>query len=340
MSDHARLDIGSHTALNVTAILCTCNRAKNLAGTLESLAASQLPDSVSWEVLVVDNNSTDQTREVVEDFCRRHPGRFRYLFEEKPGKSYALNSGIANARGEILAFVDDDVTVETRWLGNLTTGLLSGEWAGTAGRILPAQTFTPPPWLSWEDCGGAFRPDPLGILCAHFDWGDQPRDLDLEHLPYGANMAFRRSAFEKCGGFRLDLGPRPKSQIRGEDVEFARRVIRAGERLRYEPSAVVYHPVPQGRISKEFFLSWWFDYGRASIIERGDRPDALGVPWDYLSLLRHVIAISIITLRGILATRPHKRFFCKCMVRKETGMVVELYRRLAGRKVSQSTALS
>lgn len=333
------IDIGSCTALDVTAILCTCNRAGTLAETLESLAASQLPDSVSWEVLVVDNNSTDQTREVVQGFCRRYPGRFRYLLEPKPGKSYALNSGIANASGEVLAFVDDDVTVEPRWLRNLTAGLLAGEWVGTAGRILPAQMFTLPPWLSWEDCVGAFRPDPLGILCAHFDLGDQPRELDLGHLPYGANMAFRRSVFEKCGGFRLDLGPRPHSQIRNEDVEFARRVIKAGERLRYEPSAVVYHPVPQGRISKEFFLSWWFDYGRASIIERGDRPNVLGIPWDYLSLLNRVVTISIVTLRGIFAARPRKRFFCKCMVWKETGMVVELYRRLAGRRVSQSIAL-
>jgi glucosyl-dolichyl phosphate glucuronosyltransferase len=332
-------DVGSCTALNVTVILCTCNRAKTLAETLESLAASQLPDPASWEVLIVDNNSTDLTREVVQSFCLRYPGRFRYLLEPKPGKCHALNSGIANAGGEVLAFVDDDVTVEPTWLRNLTAGLLGGEWSGTAGRILPAQAFAPPPWLCWEDHVDGFRPDPLGILCAHFDWGDQPRELDLEHLPYGANMAFRRSVFEKCGGFRLDLGPRPNSQLRNEDVEFGRRAMKAGERLRYEPSAVVYHPVPQGRISKEFFLSWWFDYGRASIIERGNRPDVLGIPWDYLSLLRRVIAISTITLRALFAARAHKRFLCKCMVWKESGMLVELYRRLAARKVSQATAV-
>jgi glucosyl-dolichyl phosphate glucuronosyltransferase len=326
-------DIDSCAARKVTAILCTCNRAETLAETLQSLAASQLPDSVSWEVLVVDNNSTDETREVVENVRRRYPGKFRYLFEPNPGKCYALNSGIANARGEILAFVDDDVTVEPRWLGNLT-GLLGDEWAGAAGRILPAQTFTLPRWLSWEYRTGGFRPDPLGILCAHFDLGDQPRELDLDHLPYGANMAFRRTTFEKCGGFRLDLGPRPNSQLRNEDVEFARRAIKAGERLRYEPSAVVYHPVPLGRISKEFFLSWWFDYGRANIIERGDQPDVFGIPRDYLSLLRRVVQISIMSLQGLFSIRPNKRFFCKCMARMETGMLMELCRRLFGRKVS------
>lgn len=331
-------DTASYGTLNVTAILCTCNRAETLEQTLESLAASQLPGSVSWEVLVVDNNSTDKTREVVQSFSRRHPGQFRYLFEPKPGKCYALNSAIANARGEVLAFVDDDVIVDQMWLQNLTAGLLSGEWAGVAGRILPGGKVTLPPWLSWERCVGAFRADPLSVLCARFDLGDQVRELDLAHAPYGANMAFRKTIFEKYGDFRLDLGPRPKSQIRNEDVEFGRRIIKAGERLCYEPSAVVHHPVPLDRISKEFFLSWWFDYGRASIIEREERPYAIGIPWDYLSLARRMIEISSLSLRRMFAISSDKRFFCKCMVWKEAGMAIELYRRLTARKVSQPTA--
>ena len=324
------VDTESCTGLNVTVILCTYNRAGSLATTLESLAASQLPESITWEVLVVDNNSTDQTREVVEDFCRRCQGRFRYLFEPNPGKSRALNAAIANARGKILAFVDDDVTVEPRWLQNLTAELHSGEWAGSAGRILPAQAFTPPPWLSWKEFGG--------VLCAHFDLGDQPRKLDIDHPPYGANMAFLKSAFERYGGFRLDLGPRPNSQLRNEDVEFARRLLKAGEGLRYEPSAVVYHPVPQGRVTKEFVLSWWFDFGRASILERDDHPNVCGIPWDYFSLMRRFVGISTTSLRGMLVPRAHRRFSYKCMVWKQAGMIAELYRRLVSRKVSQATA--
>jgi len=299
---------------------------------------------MAWEVLVIDNNSTDQTRDLVEDFSRRHSGRFRYLLEPRPGKSYALNSGIANAFGRILAFVDDDAIVHPRWLQNLTAELGSGEWAGTAGRVLPAQTFVLPPWLSRSDCvvrrrGGMFQWDPLAVLCAQFDLGDHPIGLDLNRAPYGVNMAFPKNVFEKYGGFRLDLGPRPNSQLRNEDVEFGRRLMKAGEQLRYVPSAVVYHPVPKGRVKKGFFLTWWFDYGRASILERGDRPDVWGIPHDYLSLIRRLIAISIMSLRWMFATRPHKRFFFKCMVWQETGMVVELYRRLAGRKASQATTL-
>ena len=96
---------------------------------------------------MVDNNSRDRTRDVVADFCRRYPARFRYLFESHPGKSYALNSGIAEARGDIVAFMDDDVTVEPTWLQNLTAPLLKGKWAGCGGRIVPVWNCTPPRWL-------------------------------------------------------------------------------------------------------------------------------------------------------------------------------------------------
>ena len=176
-------------------ILCTYNRRQSLAKTLESLTASALPGWIGWEVLVVDNNSSDQTRETAEDFCRRYPGRFRYLFEPQQGKSYALNTGIREARGEVLAFTDDDVTIEPTWLQNLTACLNDGQWAGAGGRTLLAQSFSPPRWLNLKD------PHNLVILAAFFDGGPQPREL--REAPFGANMAFRKEMFEKYGLFRL-----------------------------------------------------------------------------------------------------------------------------------------
>jgi glycosyltransferase involved in cell wall biosynthesis len=329
-----RADDRSSVVPSVTVILCTYNRAERLAVTLESLAASDMPPLVAWEVLIVDNNSTDQTGEVAKDFERRYPGRFRYLFEPNPGKSYALNSGIVNARGDVLAFVDDDVTVEPTWLQNLTAELHGGGWAGAAGRTLPEQAFTPPPWLPWKELGC--------ILCAYFDLGDQPSELGQGTPPYGANMAFRRLMFEKYGGFRTDLGPSPngKTPRPNEDTEFGRRLFGAGERLRYEPRAVVYHPVPQGRITKEYFLTWCFDLGRASIVERGDRSHVWGIPRDYLSFLHRVISLLTLTLRRIFAVDQSKRFYWRCLIKVERGMMVELYRRRRGRKGSNAAVLS
>ncbi len=306
--------------MKITVILCSYNRCQLLAEALESVAASTLPESVEWEVLVVDNNSSDQTHEVVEDFCRWHPRRFRYLFEPQQGKSYALNAGIREARGDVLAFMDDDVTVEPTWLKNLTAHLWDGEWAGEGGRTLPPQTFSLPRWLSIEE------PYNLGdALCCMFDLGDKPRELDRP--PYGTNMAFRKAMFEKYGGFRTDLGPRPGSEIRNEDTEFGRRLIAAGERLRYEPSAIVYHSIPENRIQRGYFLTWFFDYGRAMVREWERGPDILGISRRCFTLFKFIgTSLPIRILRWAVTLNPKRRFFRKCLLWATAGQIVEIYR--------------
>jgi glycosyltransferase involved in cell wall biosynthesis len=309
-------------SMNITVILCTYNRCRELANALNSVAASTLPEGVEWEVLVVDNNSSDQTREVVEDFCRRHSRRIRYLFEPQQGKSYALNSGIREATGEVLAFLDDDVTVDPRWLQNLTVPLRNGEWSGSGGRTIRAQTFTPPNWLALDG-----RYSMMGVLYASFDLGDKPRELD--RAPYGANMAYRKKMFEKYGGFRTDLGPSSNKEIPrpNEDTEFGRRLMAAGERLRYEPSALVYHPVPKNRIQKDYFLAWWFDYGRARVREWGRGPDVWGVPRPYLNIIATGVRTMVTSMRRwMLALNSQRRFYWKCWVWVAAGEIREFYR--------------
>jgi glucosyl-dolichyl phosphate glucuronosyltransferase len=315
------LEIRDSASFDVTVVLCTYNRCRLLAGALESIAKSELADSVTWEVLIVDNNSTDQTREVVQGFCHRYPERLRYVFEPKQGLSFARNTGVEHSRGKLLVFTDDDVTVEPTWLQNLTAALHNREWAGAGGRTLPAQKFTPPAWLpSW----GA------SVICAHFDLGDRP--LELKEPPYGANMAFRRSMFAKYGGFRIDLGRDGKDNIGSEDTEFGRRLMAAGERLGYEPTAIVHHLVAPERITQEFVLAWWFDWGRATVRVQRDRPHVYGIPRDYLALFRRSLEILAHTLRGTVAFGPSERFEFKCQVSKSRGQIAELRRRGAERK--------
>jgi glycosyltransferase involved in cell wall biosynthesis len=305
--------------VDITVILCTYNRSEALTKALDSVVASVLPDALVWEILVIDNNSSDGTREVVEDSCRRHPGRLRYLFESQQGKSHALNVAVRAACGDILAFMDDDVTVEPTWLQNLTAPLRSGEWAGAGGRILAERDFSPPRWLALDG------PYSLGaMLYAQFDLGDKVRKL--HRPPYGTNMAFRREMFTRYGGFRTDLGPRPGSEIRCEDTEFGNRLLAAGERLRYEPTAVVYHSVPHDRVRREFFLAWWFDYGRAAIRIVGTRPDVLGVPRYYFSIPKGILTTLIVALNWMLALNPKRRFFLKGRVYYLTGQIGEIYR--------------
>ena len=303
--------------MNITVILCTYNRCQSLGTTLNSIAASVLPNSVAWEVLVVDNNSTDKTRELIEDFCGRYPQRVRYLFEPQPGKSYALNAGIREASGDVLVFADDDANVESTWLWNLTQSLNSGEWAGAGGRIILQWPSSLPSWLSTEG--------PYARHCfPGFDHGEQAKRLNAP--PFGANMAFRREMFDMYGVFRTDLGPSACVEIpqHSEDTEFGRRLIAGGQRLRYEPSAVVYHPVIEERINKEYFLKWRFDLGRANFRIFGIRPGTKwfigGIP---LYLFRR---LAVWTARWMFTSEPSRRFSHKVTAWEKAGEIVECHR--------------
>jgi glycosyltransferase involved in cell wall biosynthesis len=267
-------------------------------------------------VLIVDNNSKDQTRAVAQEFIEKYPGRFRYLFEAKQGKSNALNTGIHKAHGDVLAFMDDDVEVEPAWLQNLTAELAGGKWAGTGGRVLPAWKCDPPRWLPME---GRYALAPLVM----FDPGLEAGPLD--EAPFGTNMAFVKGVFEKYGLFRTDLGPRPGSEIRNEDTEFGQRLLNRGERFRYEPTAVVYHEVPEKRLQKQFFLNWWFDKARADIREYGvpasTRWFLAGVP---LFLFRR---LAVWTLRWMITFQTRQRFSAKTKVWARLGEIQECYRK-------------
>lgn len=311
--------IPSEQLVRVTVIVCTYNRCQSLAKALNSVAYSVLPDSVEWEILVVDNNSKDQTRDVVGEFSRRHSGRFRYLFEARQGKSHALNSAIREARGDVLAFMDDDVTVEPTWLQNLTASLHYRDWAGVGGRTLPAQPFSLPHWLTFDG------PYSMGAaIAALFDLGEKPCELDQP--PYGTNMAFQKRMFDRHGLFAADLGPRPGSQIRGEDTEFGRRLMAAGERIQYEPSAIVFHPVFENRTRKDFLLAWWFDHGRALMREKAWKPDVFGIPRQYLCVVKTAgTQLSVRTLRWIWSLNPQARFYWKCQTWRMAGEVAESY---------------
>ena len=302
--------------MNITVILCTYNRCQILGKALASVALSRLPESVEWEVLVVDDNSNDRTADVVADFRRRYLGRFRYLFNPQSGKSNSLNKGIVEAKGEVLAFMDDDVTVEPTWLQRLTTPVLEGKGTGCGGRILPEWSCTPPQWL--PDSGR----HPLAPL-AVFDLGLEAGRLT--EAPFGTNMAFHKSVFVKYGGFRTDLGPGAGREIRhAEDSEFGSRLLAAGEQLWYEPSAIVYHPVPENRLRQQYFLAWWFDKSRADI-------QAFGLPADSRLVLagiplRLFRSLAVCTARWMLAVRPSRRFSNKIQVWSLAGQILECYR--------------
>lgn len=319
--------------MEISVILCTYNRCQNLVKALESIALSDMPTDTTWEVLIVDNNSKDETRKTAEDFCSRYPRRFRYVFEQKQGKSNALNTGIEESQGSILAFMDDDVIVHSAWLRNITSPLRSTEWAGAGGRIAAKEDFETPPWLALEG--------PFGMagMFALFDFGDEAGEL--KSPPFGTSMAFQKKMFEKYGGFRTDMGPKPGSEIRNEDTEFGRRIMAAGERLWYAPGAVVYHGVPEKRLTQRYLMRWWYDHGRATVRERGPQPPEHGLPSWCVDIPRMLIRPFRRMVRSWLrAEDPKARFYYKCQVCTMIGEMVEAPRVwLAGPNEVRKTAL-
>jgi glucosyl-dolichyl phosphate glucuronosyltransferase len=303
--------------MKISVILCTFNRCQCLIKALKSLAKSTLPEGVDWEVLIIDNNSGDATRQVAEEFCLQNAPHFRYVFEPKPGKSHALNRGILEANGDVLAFTDDDVTVESTWIRNLTAHLNNGRWAGAAGRTLPEQPFRAPSWI-WYGRPHALAP--LAIFDPAFAAGP------LNEAPYGVNMAFQSRVFRKYGGFRTDLGPGLGPGIPGksEDTELGDRLLVAGEMLQYEPSAVVYHSVPDSRLRKGYFLAWWFDKARADRRILGT-PSNMG--WAIAGVpLRLFARLGRWTLAWLVTLEPALRFNHKVNVWVNCGEIVECYR--------------
>jgi glucosyl-dolichyl phosphate glucuronosyltransferase len=298
----------------ITVILCTYNRAHSLGKTLESVVAQSMPPSLQWELLVVDNNSTDSTPEVVKEFERRYPQLVRYTFEPNQGISFARNNGVESGRGQILAFIDDDETADPEWLQNLTAHLLSGDWCGSGGRVVAQWNGCPPRWVSSKNsfiCGplAMFDPDTKG---------DQ-----LIEPPFGANMAFRREVFEQFGCFRTDLGRSGKGLLSGEDTEFGRRVMASGARLRYEPRAITNHPVEESRVRKRYFLLWWFNKGRTDVREYGvasHRWSLFGVP---IRLLRYA---AVEAVRWVIAGNPCERFVCLLKMWTYAGQAFESHR--------------
>ena len=304
--------------MRISVILCTYSRCESLTAALHSVAASQIPPAIPWEVLVIDNNSRDRTRDVALDFSRRYPERFRYLFESEQGKSHALNLGIREARGDVIAFMDDDVIVDPSWLRNLTMPMESDHWAGAGGRVIPLWHTDRPKWLPKD--GEILAP------LVSFDRGDKAGALG--EAPFGTNMAFRKEMFERYGNFRTDLGPRPGSEIRGEDTEFGRRVLNGGERLYYEPAAVVHHPVASERLTRSYFLKWWFDKGRSDTLEcpQHDSYAVAGIP---VSLFKRFAGD---TLRWTVTLESRRRFDYKRQVWGIAGEIAERYRLAAGKQ--------
>lgn len=246
----------------ISVIIATYNRCESLKDTLESLLSQDCDGSFDYEVIVVDNNSEDKTKELVESYKPKFNGKLRYLFEPKQGVSYAKNKGIEEAKGEIIAFTDDDVVVDRRWLLNICRCFQDYNCDAMGGRVLPLYPPSTSKWIKEN------RNLLQGPIVAH-DYGKTMRIYDTKNMvpAIGANMAFKKECFNDCGLFRTDIGA-GRGTV-GDDTEFIRRLERKNKRIYYCGKALVWHKVENERMRLEYIAKWYIMSGRYYVRKTG-----------------------------------------------------------------------
>jgi glycosyltransferase involved in cell wall biosynthesis len=254
---------------SASVLICTYNRARLLRETLAALQTMTPPGDCDVEIVVVDNNSTDNTRFVIAEAKRTSPMPIVALSETSQGKSFALNRGLEAAQGDIVALTDDDVWPDADWLKRIVAAFREREVTFVFGKVLPRWTRLPPPELLTPPAQDIWGP--LAIV----DYGDRPvayvAESTGQRLPIGANLAFARDALVAIGGWRTDLGKVNNTLISGEDHEIFMRLRRHGRYAGYyDPAIFVRHFVPASRLTRAYFRRWFFWHGKTQALMLDD----------------------------------------------------------------------
>jgi glucosyl-dolichyl phosphate glucuronosyltransferase len=244
----------SELFMDISVIICTFNRCESLRRTLKSFSEMVNPKGISWQLVIVDNNSKDKTRMLCEEYKQKAAWDFRYVFEGKQGLSHARNRGIIEAQGRVLAFTDDDVIVDRHWLSNIHELFQEYRVGGVGGKVLPLWETPKPKWLIQDLYG----------MLALLDLGDQPIYLDYPEIVFGANFAVRAEMFGKYGAFDKNLGRIGQRLSCHEELDFIHRLQKAGEKILYHPQIVVHHCISRRRLSKWYFRRWKYGAGASN----------------------------------------------------------------------------
>jgi glycosyltransferase involved in cell wall biosynthesis len=224
----------------ISAIICTYNREKFLIELFASIE-KQTIDPNRFEVVIVDNNSTDGTKELSKHFAKNNPHlNVRYLFEPNQGLSFARNKGVAESKGKWVTFLDDDATLTPSFLEIVLDYFeKQPNVACIGGKILLDYETNPPPnWVSKYIVG----------MFGYFNPSNREFVFRKNSFPRGSNMSFCKSVFDTVGGFNTKLGRSGGNMVGSEEKEFFARFLANGFSATYLPQAVVYHAVPDERL--------------------------------------------------------------------------------------------
>lgn len=307
--------------IKVTVAIPTYNRADFLRQTLAGIAEQQFPRD-HFEVLVIDNNSRDHTRAVVEEFAQTHPAP-RYIQETKQGLDYARNRAIAEARGDIIVFGDDDILVGTDWLAQMAVPLLAD--AGTrrigavGGEVIPVFPDGLPDWVREWHAPLGFRPD--------------TGPLEARHSPMGANLAFPKWVFDELGLFHTALDRAAGNYFSGGDSEMIRRVREGGFEVWFAPGAAVKHQMPASRTTFRYAARHAFDSARSRVIDRAGQRGAAGyLVGRFFANIAKALGFGVLALLNALVFRTGAAKKATVRAWRSCGYLYQIPRSLVGKQ--------
>ena len=289
--------------MKLTVVVCTHNRARLLARTLDSLNHCARPQGCDTELLVIANACTDHTAQLLEAYRNQPDARhwipLRWVAEPVAGKSHALNRAVLQVADGILAFVDDDHRVDENYLVEICKASRAYPHAGLiCGRILADWDGREP---SWVHDTGPYRIYPLPV--PNYQQGEQPKEITAEGpAPGGGNLCVRREVFDRVGSFSTELGPHGHDLGGGEDIDFVRRCLAAGERIQYVPGILQYHYVDPERLRFGYLLRKSFQRSRAGI--RSQSRQVASVPIYMWRKLATYLLLGVVSLSW-----PRTRFY-------------------------------
>lgn len=239
--------------MKLSIILCTYNRDKYIYNVLKSIAENDFAHN-KYEIVLVNNNSTDNTESECQRFQQDFPDiQFNYCVELNQGLSYARNRGIQESQGDILVYVDDDALVNKEYLQTYATFFENNpDIAAAGGPIIPKYETSEPSWMSHYT---------RQLVTGKLYLGDKEREFPKKAFPGGGNAAYRKSVFDKIGLFNVELGRKGNSLIGAEEKDLFDKMTTIGIRFFYLPTAILYHIIPEKKLTQDYFNRLTYSIG-------------------------------------------------------------------------------
>ncbi len=269
----------------VSVVVCTYNREKFLPDCLRSLAAQQAAPA-TFEVLIVNNQSTDGTDDIARSFLRDHPHmQIRYMVEKKKGLSHARNRGLSESLGEVVTYIDDDAIATPGFVGHVQRFFAEHpDAAAVGGKVLARFEGPRPEW---------FNRYSASLFFSHYDPGDQPFRYGASEYPIGCNMSIRRTILQQAGGFDPKLGRKGKGGVGAEEKALFRYLHQEELPCYFDPSQVVYHQIDKERTEPAYTRKLALGLGQTHRLMYCSK----GLTWSCLGIL----LMSLLKFEGALA---------------------------------------